>query len=263
MPVMIRPTLRHLEVPPKPMKHFKRLLLAILIVFILPTLVSAGLWVTREHPENWRDARWSSSGLLKAAADDEEAAIYVFSARTGGLKGSVASHAWIVLKPSGGADYVRYDKVGWGSPIRRNHRPADAFWYSNQPQIVASVTGAAAEQLIPRVEQAISDYPHSAAGDYQIYPGPNSNTFVAHVLRQVPELDAVLPPDAVGRDYLSDGKLLAIDSDNRDMHLTYQGLFGFAAGARSGFEVHFMGLVAGLDFRRPAIKLPGIGTIGF
>lgn len=243
------------------MKHIKRLLLTILVVFILPTLVSAGLWVARDHPANWRDADWSSSGLLKPASEDSDAAIYVFSARTGGLKGSVASHAWIVTKQKGG-EYVRYDKVGWGSPIRRNHRPPDAYWYSNAPDQVVAVRGPAAERLIPAVEQAIADYPHSSAGDYRIYPGPNSNTFVAHVLRSVPELGAVLPPDAVGRDYIADGRLLAIDADGRDMHVSYQGLLGLAAGQRSGLEVHFLGLVAGFDFARPAIKLPGIGTIG-
>ena len=245
------------------MTFIKRLVLTILIVFILPTLVSAGLWVTREHPQNWSAARWSSSGLLKAAADDDEAAIYVFSARTGGLKGSVASHAWIVTKEKGGGEYQRYDKVGWGSPIRRNHRPADAFWYSNQPTIVAAVSGATAERLIPKVEAAIASYPFSKPGDYQIYPGPNSNTFVAHVLREVPELGAVLPPDAVGRDFITDGGLVSVAADGRDLHVSWRGLIGLALGVRSGFEVHFLGLVAGLDFRHPAIKLPGIGRIGF
>jgi len=30
-----------------------------------------------------------------------------------------------------------------------------------------------------------------------------------------------------------------------------------------GIEVNFLGLVAGLDLRRPAVKLPGFGRIGF
>jgi hypothetical protein len=29
-----------------------------------------------------------------------------------------------------------------------------------------------------------------------------------------------------------------------------------------GLEVNFLGLVTGLDFRRPALKLPGWGRIG-
>lgn len=244
------------------MKFILRLLAVIIAVFILPTLVSAGLWVTKDHPTRWSEANWGSSGLLPQATDSEEAAIYVFSAMTGGLKGAIASHAWIVTKEKGG-EYQRYDKVGWGSPIRRNHRAPDAFWYSNPPRLVVEIKGAEAERLIPKVEAAIKAYPYGQPGGYRIYPGPNSNTFVANVLREVPELGAVLPPDAVGRDYLPDGGFFALDEDGRDLHVSLGGYAGLAIGARSGFEVNFLGLVAGIDIARPALKVPGFGAIGF
>ena len=233
------------------MKSVKRLFLAIFIIYLLPTFASAGLWAMRERPARWSEARWTSAGLLPGAAESEEAAVYVFSAMTGGLKGAVASHAWIVTKEKGAKSYTRYDKVGWGTPIRRNHRPPDGYWYSNPPEIVVSVKGAGAELLIPKVEKAIAAYPYSETGGYTIWPGPNSNTFVAHVLRTVPELGAVLPPHAVGRDYLPDGEFVHVDDDWRDVHVTLRGLVGFSAGMRSGLEVHFLGLVAGFDFTRP------------
>lgn len=243
------------------MRAFKLFSITFAVVFLLPTLLSAALWVAADRPVNWREADWSSSGLLAEADASDDPAIYVFSAKTGGLKGAVASHAWIVLKTRGGS-YERFDKVGWGMPIRQNHRPADAFWYSNRPRIVSAVHGEAAERLMPKVREAIAGYPFAMAGGYRIYPGPNSNTFVAHVLRTVPELGAVLPPDAVGRDYPTDGSVLRIDEDGRDVHLSYKGLIGMAAGARSGFEVHLFGLVAGIDVVKPGIKLPALGTIG-
>jgi hypothetical protein len=127
---------------------------------------------------------------------------------------------------------------------------------------VKEISGDEAQRLIPAVEAAIQSYPYAGVGDYRIYPGPNSNSFVAHVLRTVPDLDAVLPPDAVGRDFLSDGRMFAIDADGRDMHATLYGLVGIAAGQRSGFEVHFMGLVAGIDVANPGVKIPAIGRIG-
>ena len=80
------------------MKFLLRTVSVILLVFVLPTLVSAGLWVTRDHPQGWSSARWSSSGLLPTAEESPEAAIYIFSAMTGGVKGAIASHAWIVTK---------------------------------------------------------------------------------------------------------------------------------------------------------------------
>ncbi len=239
-----------------------RLLTMLAFVFVLPTLVSAGLWAAKERPGGWNEADWGSAGILPKAEETPEAAIHVFSAMTGGMKGSVASHAWIVTKEKNG-QYQRYDKVGWGAPIRRNHRPPDGYWYSNPPRLVTSVKGPQAERLIPKVEAAIASYPHGEAGGYRIYPGPNSNTFVAHVLRSVPELGAVLPPDAVGRDYLPNGAFYALDSDGRDLHLSLGGLAGLSLGARSGFEVSLLGLVAGLDFHRPALKLPGFGAIGW
>ena len=244
------------------MKYLKRLLLIIFIVYLLPTFASAGWWAIQDRPGRWSEARWSSAGILPEAGASEEAAIYIFSATTGGLKGAVSSHAWIVTKEKGADSYTRYDKVGWGSPIRRNHRPADAYWYSNMPQLVKAVTGVEAELLIPKVEGAIAAYPYAEPGGYKIFPGPNSNTFVAFVLRNVPELGAVLPPHAVGRDYLPDGDFVHLDTDWRDAHLTLGGLLGLSAGVRSGFELHFLGLVAGLDIANPGIKVPALGRIG-
>lgn len=244
------------------MKSVKRLFLVIFIVYLVPTFASAGLWAIKDRPSRWSEARWSSAGILPKPETSNEAAIYVFSAMTGGMKGAVASHAWIVFKEKGAKTYTRFDKVGWGSPIRRNGYSPDAYWYSNTPQLVTSVTGSKAELLISKIEGAIAAYPYAEPGGYTIWPGPNSNTFVAHVLRSVPELDAVLPPHAVGRDYLPDGAFIHVDDDWRDIHLTVRGLIGLSAGVRSGFELHFLGLVAGLDIANPGIKVPALGRIG-
>ncbi|RVP98069.1 DUF3750 domain-containing protein [Sinorhizobium meliloti] len=244
------------------MKFLRKLFLVFAVVYLLPALASAGLWYFKERPQSWHDADWSSSGILADAAASPQAAIYVFSATTGGMKGAVASHAWIVTKDEGAPTYNRYEKVGWGKPIRKNAYPADGRWYSNEPRIVAVVRGEEAKRLIPKIETAIEDYPYSSPGAYRIWPGPNSNTFVAHVLRSVPELDVVLPPDAVGRDYLPEGKLFHVDADGRDLHATLYGLAGISAGWRSGLELHFMGLVAGFDVARPGIKIPALGRFG-
>jgi hypothetical protein len=243
-------------------KFAKACLITIFALYLFPSLVAAGLWLGGEHPSSWRDAKWTSARLLPDANASHEAAIYVLSARTGGLKGAIASHSWIVLKDKGAANYERFDKVGWGSPIRRNGYVADAFWYSNQPSLVAMVKGAEAEALIPKVRQVIDAYPFAKSGGYTIYPGPNSNTFIAHVLRHVPEIGAVLPPEATGRDYLSDGGFFYAAPDGRDFSLSLNGYAGISIGARSGFEVNFMGLVAGIDVQNPGVKVPALGYFG-
>ncbi|MBC8130414.1 MAG: DUF3750 domain-containing protein, partial [Rhizobiaceae bacterium] len=107
---------------------------------------------------------------------------------------------------------------------------------------------------------AIADYPYGGRGGYRIFPGPNSNTFVAHVLRHVPGIAASLSPMAVGRDYPSDGSLAAFDSDRRDVRLSLFGYAGITAGLSSGLEVNLLGLVAGIDPLRLAVTIPAFGT---
>lgn len=245
------------------MKVLKGILAVFVLIYLIPTFASAGVWYMRERPQSWREADWGSAAILPKPGDVPEATIHVFSAATGGMKGSVASHAWIVTKAANADRYVRYDKVGWGTPVRRNSYAPDAYWYSNTPRLVVGISGAEAEMLIPRIEAAIAAYPHAQAGGYRIWPGPNSNTFVAHVLRSVPELGVVLPPDAIGRDYLPGGRFFAIDPDGMDVHATLYGLLGISAGLRSGLELHALGLVAGVDIVRPGLKIPAFGRIGF
>lgn len=242
------------------MKIIRAALLFLAVVFVLPALASMGWWYVKERPANWSSADWSSSGLLPEAKDDPDAAIYVLAARTGGLKGAFSLHSWIVVKKPGAASYDRYDKVGWGSPIRRNSRPADGRWYSNDPFTVREIRGAAAAALIPKVEAAIASYPYSHNGDYRVWPGPNSNSFVAHVLREAPELGG-LPPNATGRDFWPGIVSAGWSPATGDLHATLYGLAGFTAGVTSGLEIHFMGLVAGIDVMRPAIKIPAWGRI--
>lgn len=130
------------------------------------------------------------------------------------------------------------------------------------PRRVLELHGEEAARLIPKIEKAIEDYPYGEPGGYHIYPGPNSNTFVAHVLRSVPELGVVLPPDAVGRDYLPNGAFIHVADDWKDISLSLGGLLGVSAGVRSGFELNFLGLVAGFDVVNPGIKIPGLGYFG-
>ena len=150
--------------------------------------------------------------------------------------------------------------VGWGNPVRHNAYVPDARWYSNEPELLTLVRGDKAQALIPEVLEAIKSYPYSGRGTYQAWPGPNSNTFIAHVLDEVPAIGAVLPPTAVGKDYPVDGHIIARTADG--FRISAGGLMSLTLGLRSGFELNLLGLVAGFDILRPALKLPGIGRIG-
>lgn len=244
------------------MSGIKKIILVVLICFVAPALASLGVRAASSQPGSWRSADWSSAGILPDATSDGQAAVYVMAARTGGLKGALAVHSWIVTKTAGAVRYSRYDKVGWGNPIRTNAYPADGRWYSNAPEVLLALHGADAEELIPRIEAAVRAYPFSGRGDYKIWPGPNSNSFIAHVLREVPELDVALPPEAIGRDFRSFGDFVSLSPDWRNLELSLGGYAGLAIGTLHGVELRLGGLVFGIDITRPALKLPGFGRIG-
>ena len=78
---------------------------------------------------------------------------------------------------------------GRGAPaIRKDMRPIDGYWAGNPPRVVLDRRGPEVEALIDRIEAAIASYPYP--DQYRTWPGPNSNTFVAHIGREVPELAA-------------------------------------------------------------------------
>jgi Protein of unknown function (DUF3750) len=236
-------------------------MLAIFALFLAPILARAALYAVGHGPRSWRDADWSSTGALPLAAQFEPARLVVFTGTTGGWKGVFSVHSWIVFKRAGAREWTRYDVVGWGNPLRANGWPADGRWFGNVPVAIADVSGAEAEKLIPKVEAAIRGYSYNHAGDYRIWPGPNSNSFTATILRAVPELGVALPPNAVGRDFR--GGFYAGPTDSgTGVELNLWGFAGIKLGWAEGIEVNLFGLVAGLDLRHPGLKLPGFGRIG-
>ncbi len=139
--------------------------------------------------------------MLPDASADRDARLLVFTGRTGRWKGIFAVHSWVVYKREGATAWTRYDVVGWGNPVRMNGWAPDGRWYGNVPRVLVDLKGDAANALIPRMQSAIEDYRYRNNGDYRMWPGPNSNTFVAAVLRAVPELTTTLPPNAIGKDF--------------------------------------------------------------
>jgi hypothetical protein len=240
----------------------KFIMLLFLALFLLPVAARAALVAYEGGPSTWRDADWSSTGSLPLPASEPAARVLVFSGRTGGWKGAVAVHSWIVVKRENASRWTRYDVVGWGNPVRVNGWAPDGKWFGDRPTVIADIKGAEAAALIPKIEAAIKDYQWRNAGDYRIWPGPNSNTFVATVLRAVPEIGVMLPPNAIGRDFRPLPYAGPSDSGT-GIEASLWGVLGIKLGWVEGIELNFAGLVAGIDLRHPALKLPGFGRIGF
>lgn len=239
----------------------KTCLLLFAVLFLLPLGIAACRYGLDGTGEGWRTADRSSAGLLPETPG-RAAVVRVFAAQTVRWRGIFATHCWIVFKPEGDTAYTRYDYTAWGDPIRVNGFVADGRWFGRMPLLVFAADGPAAAALIPRMQGAIAAYTFRNYGDYRAWPGPNSNTFVAAVLDAVPEIQVSLPPTAVGKDYPYDGRWLRRTSSGTGLRLSLGGYAGLTVGWVEGIEVNILGAVAGLDIRRPGIKLPGLGRLG-
>ncbi len=232
------------------------------LIFLLPLVAHAAWWLAHDPAHAWNEADWSSARLLPAPARSPDAMIHVYAARVGRWRGVFADHTWIVLKEKGASTYTRYDKTFWGSPVKTNGWAPDARWYGHTPRLVGAVVGKAAEDMIPNIRRAVARYPHGKPGGYHVWPGPNSNSFVAHVLRAVPETGIAMPSTAIGKDFRTDGWLVGRSPSGTGYEVSLFGLASVTAGRAEGLEISILGLTVGIDVRRPALKLPGFGRIG-
>jgi Protein of unknown function (DUF3750) len=240
----------------------KAVLLTLLALFLLPLAVRVALTAFEDRPRSWHDADWSSIGSLPPAASHPEARVLVMSARTGRWKGIFATHSWVVLKGENARAWSRYDVVGWGSPVRTNGWAPDGRWFGDSPVAIVDISGPEAAALIPKIEAALKAYQFAKAGDYRVWPGPNSNTFIAAMLRAVPELGVTLPPTAIGKDFRP-GPFVGRTDSGTGIEASLWGVLGLKIGWVEGIELNVLSLVAGLDVRQPGVKLPGFGRLGF
>jgi Protein of unknown function (DUF3750) len=239
----------------------RNVLVGILALFLFPLAVHAAIYAGKERPASYRDADWSSTGMLPPATAARDARLLIFTGRTGRWKGIFAVHSWVVFKPENATTWSRYDVVGWGQPVRTNNWAPDGRWFGDTPRVLVDVRGPQAQALIPKVKAAIAAYSYNHLGDYRIWPGPNSNTFTAAVLRSMPELAATLPPNAIGKDFRAYPYAGLTDS-RTGIEASLWGVLGVKLGWVEGIEFNILGLVAGLDVRHPALKLPGFGRVG-
>jgi hypothetical protein len=241
----------------------KKPLIVILLLLFLPIAASAARYFwAGDGRGNWQTADRSSAGLLPPAASHPDAVIRVFAARTVRWRSIFAVHTWIVVKEKGATSYSRYDYTAWGEPIRTNGFAPDGRWFGALPETVVAVDGERAEAFIPRIRNVIENYRFRSYGDYSPWPGPNSNTFVQAALDSVPELRAVLPPTAIGKDFPYNGRWLGMTPSGTGVYVSLAGYFGITVGWVEGFELNLFGAVLGFDVRRPALKLPGLGRFG-
>jgi hypothetical protein len=212
----------------------------------------------------WYEARRDPTGLAPDPATTREAVLQVYAARAVAWRGVFAVHTWISVKPTNADRYTRYEVIGFGvqnglPAIRVDRMGPDNYWFGNKPDLLLDRRGEGVDALIEKVRAAVGSYPWPA--EYRTWPGPNSNTFTAWIGREVPELRLSLPSTAVGKDYLGVVPVGRVPSGT-GLQLSLFGIAGGLLAFDEGVELNVLGLVLGIDFKAPAIKLPGLGRIG-
>jgi len=235
--------------------------LALALLFLVPLGCSA---VGSGGGVPFYAASREPSGQSPDPATTPEAVVQVFAARTVGWRGAFGVHTWVAVKRAGAPRYTRYEVMGWGvdrgSPALRVDRMGpDNHWFGARPELLAEKRGEGVDALIDRIETAVRDYPYP--NTYVLWPGPNSNTFTAHVGRAVPELRLALPANAIGKDYLP-GSVAAVAPSGTGGQVSLFGVLGVLLATKEGVELNLLGLTVGIDLLRPALKLPGIGRLG-
>ncbi len=214
--------------------------------------------------QNWRTASRAPAGFAPDPATTPEAVVQVYAARTIDWRGYFSVHTWIAAKPTGAAHFTVFEVLGFqlrraGTVVRSSERAPDGLWYGNRPQVLSDVRGPGVDGIIARIRVAAAAYPYAKV--YHAWPGPNSNTFTAWVLRAAPELRVDLPVSAIGKDFLG-WRPVAFTPSGTGAQLNLFGLAGVMVGWEEGIEFNVIGLSFGVNPKRLALKLPLIGNLG-
>lgn len=92
---------------------------------------------------------------------------------------------------------------------------------------------------------------------YRSYPGPNSNTFVEKMAREVDGVNVILDHNAIGKE---NGFYLGKTSGGTGLKAQTP-IAGIALGLKEGVEVSALGLSAGVSFWPPVIRIPFLPRI--
>lgn len=249
------------------MRWLLRVCGVIIVFYLLPAGCMFAQHKVSDSRTSWWELRRDSSEQAPPAAESDEAIIQVYAARAARWRGSFGVHTWIATKRRGDARYTRMEVIGysvrWGhDAVRIRSGSPDSYWFGNRPYLLRDIRGTdKVEKLIDRLFEVATDYPYNDV--YHVWPGPNSNTFTAHLARAVPELRLELPSTAIGKDYVPWKNVVAKTPSGTGAQLSLKGYGGLILGLEEGFEINLLGLTAGIDLYPLALKLPAVGRVGF
>jgi Protein of unknown function (DUF3750) len=244
---------------------------------LLPLLFAAGRWLRRGL---WK-ARWLLLGWLLLCLvgeaysrlwpktfttvkdrPDELVVQLGYSPLPSPLQPIAVHYHFLTYGPDDGEwhrwDLWQYAGAGgtsWGH-VHRDLLSPSAGVGGGPPCIEHEWRGEQAQAIL-RILDRSAEYPYRER--YLAWPGPNSNTYPAWVLRQA-GVSADMDPRAIGRDY--HGRAGAGRTTTSSGVQVESSLLGVKVGLEDGVELHFLCFTLGIDVWPPAIKTP-LGRLGF
>jgi hypothetical protein len=175
---------------------------------------------------------------------------------------AIAAHYWFVVFDPVSRQWHRWEvwqvKEAGGQSIGHVHcdlMHPDSGVGGGAYRIVAEWGGSAARAICAVLTHA-QDYPYRDR--YRAWPGPNSNTFVAWVLREA-GLHHSLDPRAIGKDYCG---LLGMRLSSRPPCAQVETpLLGVRLSLQDGVELHLLCFTFGLRLSPPEVDTP-FGRLG-
>lgn len=247
--------------------HFLRFLQIFWSTFLLLTFLGISLtllFANLDLSVNWQTASRASAHIAPLPEKYKDAIVEVYAARAFGWRGIFAQHMWLATKEKDAKSYKIYQVIGWlsffgRSPLSITEDIPDKKWFGQKPKLIKEIRGDNAEQIINKIDQVAREYPYKDS--YVFWPGPNSNTFIAYIARKVPEMHLVMPPLAIGKDYLGSNKFISKTPSGTGYQISLLGLLGITLAKDEGLEINILSLVFGINPKNGWLILPGIGYI--
>jgi hypothetical protein len=176
--------------------------------------------------------------------------------------GAIAVHSWFAVFDAGSGRWHRWEvwqaKDAGGKSLGHIHcdlRHPDCGVGGGPYRLAAEWDGSAARRICAVLENA-QHYPYRDR--YRAWPGPNSNTFVAWVLREA-GLHHRCDPRAIGKDYWGPvGMRLSFRLAFAQLETP---LLGIMFSLYEGVEVHLLCLTCGLRWSPLELCTP-FGRVG-
>jgi len=240
----------------------KKLIWLGLAVLILAAFPLTRILFNAALAQDWRTASREPVGWAPDPSAYEDAIVQVYAAPAVRWRGKFADHTWIAIKPKGASTYTRYEVMGFylrrnASAVRMSETTTpDQRWYGSEPKLLQDLRGPEAEAVAAAVPAAVESYPYP--NSYVVWPGPNSNTFIAHIAREIPDLRLTMPGNAIGKDFTG-WRFITTSPSGTGLQVSLGGALGVMLAKDEGLEINILGLVVGVNPRTLSLTLPSVG----